>query len=352
MWFSGAYMHTYAKSRNVPALVTTSPDATDRDLAGVLPGATTLFGGGPVGGNLQPGMRVELGRWLGDGHVGIAGRVFYTENDSDGFALDSGGGTLPIIALPFFDPVANQQDAILLSHPVVSTDGSVSIDYDLEALSTEALLRFKIARSNGIHMDLLGGYHHIRVDDALLLQAHTEDIDDTNFVINGTTFDITDSFSAENKFNGGSFGMDLKILQNRFTIRGLAKLSIGTMHQDVTIAGQQIITLPPIAGGGITTLNNGVYTQPSNIGSMSRDRTTFIPEAALTLGYRVNRCLEINVGYSMLYLTNVALAGDHIDTTVEFGQPPAPNNAAGPLATLNDSSLWLQGVTIGGSWNF
>ena len=348
MWFSGAYMHTYAKSRYVPPLVTTSPDATPRDQAGVLPGATVLFGGEPVGGNLQPGMRFELGRWLGDGHVGVAARLFYTENDSDGFQFDSAGGTLPIIALPFFDPGANQQDAILLAHPDVATDGRVSIDYDMEAISTEALLRFKIARSNGIHMDLLGGYHHVRVDDALLLQAHTEDIDNTNFVVNGTTFDITDSFSTENKFNGGSFGMDLKILQNRFTLRGLAKLSIGSMNQQLTIDGQQIITLPPIAGGGVSTVNNGVYTQESNIGTMSRDRTTFIPEAALTLGYRVNRCLELNVGYSMLYLTNVALAAEHIDTTVDFNQP----STDGPLATLNDSSLWLQGVTIGGSWNF
>ena len=344
MWYSGAYMHTWARSRGVPPLVTTSPDATPRALAGVLPGATILFGDEGVGGGLTPGMKLEMGRWMGDGHVGLAGRLFYMENDTDGFSAQS-NGTLPILALPFFDPIGGIEDALLLAHPDVATDGRVGISYDLEALSADALLRFKIARTSGIHIDLTGGYNFARVDDSLLLRAQTTDADNTNLVPNGTVFDITDSFAAENTFHGGSIGLNLKLCHGRMTVRGMSKLSVGNMHQELAIAGQQVITPP--GGGAPAIVNNGVYAQQSLIGNYSRDTTSFIPEASLQLGYRLTRQFEMNVGYSMLYFTNVALAGGSVEHTVDL------NGAGGPTPpSFNDSSLWLQGITIGGAFNY
>lgn len=344
MWFSGAYMHTFARTRGVPPLVTTSPDATPRNLAGVLPGATVLFGDEGIGGGLNPGMKLELGRWMGDGHVGFAGRLLYTESDSDDFFSQS-NGTLPILALPYFDPIANAEDAVLLAHPDVATDGSVAISYDLEALSTDAMLRFKIARARGVHLDLTGGYNFARVDDSLQLIAQTTDADNTNLIPNGTVFDINDTFAAENSFHGGSIGLNLKLCHGRMTVRGMSKLSVGNMHQELSIFGQQVITPP--GGGAPSTVNNGVYAQESLIGNYSRDVTSFIPEASLQLGYRVTRTLELNVGYTMLYFTNVALAGGSIEHTVDLDGPGGP---APP--SFNDTSLWLQGITIGGAYNF
>jgi len=350
MWFSGGYMLTYVKALGVPPLVTTSPDGTPRNLAGRLPGATILYGGEGEGGNLQSGAQVEFGRWMGEGHVGLAGRYFFTEIDDNGFEAHA-TGTSPILGLPYFDPIAGIEDAILISHPDVATDGSVWIDNDLEAMSAEAQLRFRIARSQGVEVDLLGGYHFVRVDNGLLMHSTTTDIDATNAIADGTVIDIVDSFSTENRFHGGSLGMNMAVRHSRLTLRGMAKVSVGNMRQQLAIAGRTVNSTPNPPGAPIVgAFDNGLYAQPSNIGTYARDRTAFIPEASLKLGYMVNRCTEINVGYSMLFLTRVALAGNQIDRVVDIAPQAVP--AAGPLVNFRDTSLWIQGITCGLSYNY
>ncbi|MCA9173636.1 MAG: BBP7 family outer membrane beta-barrel protein [Planctomycetales bacterium] len=343
MWFSGNYVQTFTKSRSLPPLVTTSPDGTARALAGRLPGATILYGAGSSGNSTEPGMQLDFGRWLGDGHVGFGGRLFYMQREGDGFSLAS-NGTSPIIGLPYID-LGAVNDAILLSHPEVGTNGSVDISNDLETISGEALFRFKIADSCGIRFSLLGGYHYIRVDDNVLLRAQTTDIDNTNLITNGTVIDITDAFNAENQFHGGSFGLSLRLRQNRTVVHGMAKMSIGNMHQQLNIAGQQTFTDPNPAIAPVT-INNGLYAQASMIGQQARDKTTFIPEASLQLGHRLSDRVDVNIGYMVLYMTNVAQAGDSINQVVDiFG-------AGGPAAQMKDGSLWIQGITAGIGYNW
>ena len=52
----------------------------------------------------------------------------------------------------------------------------------------------------------------------------------------------------------------------------------------------------------------------------------------------------------MLYLTQVALAGEHIDRVLDID--PQTVNPPRPEVNFHDSSFWAQGITIGGSFNY
>lgn len=340
-WFSGSYLFGFTQTRNSPPLVTTSPQGTPRLQAGRLPNATTLFGD-EIGGNAAPGMVLDFGRWDRGGRVAFGGRFLYLERDSDGYEAASTGN--PILALPYFNVVGGVEDAILLAYPGVSTNGHVSIDADQELASAQALGHFRVMNRSGIRVDFLAGYHFAKLDDSILIRFQTDDADPLNLIPDGTTFDVTDSFSATNQFNGGLIGCSTELRQGRVVLRGRAAVSIGNMRQTVTINGSEVITVPAM---NPAVFDDGLYTQQSNIGVRWRDRTAFLPEAQLQLGYRVTPGIEFNIGYSLLYMTHVALAGDHIDHNLDLSQDNGGPVATQPAFAFRDTSLWMQGATVG-----
>ena len=94
---------------------------------------------------------------------------------------------------------------------------------------------------------------------------------------------------------------------------------------------------------------------PTNMGTYSRDDFAIIPEAELKVICRITERLEASLGYSFLYWTDVALAGQQIDTSM--GQPTVNGNQllGGPLlgppnpafGGIRDTDFWLQALSIG-----
>ena len=164
-------------------------------------------------------------------------------------------------------------------------------------------------------------------------------------------FDIIDSFSTENKFHGGSIGFQTEIRENRTILRAAAQVSVGRMHQRVSISGSEVQSVPdppnpPIVG----VFGDGFFTQPSNIGVYGRDKTAFIPQASLSLGYRLTPNMEMNVGYSLILMRDVALAGDHIDRNLDLTQDNGGVPGTAPLFTFRDTTMFIHGVTVGATF--
>jgi hypothetical protein len=64
--------------------------------------------------------------------------------------------------------------------------------------------------------------------------------------------------------------------------------------------------------------------------------------------YHLTSQLQVSIGYSAILWTNVALAGDAIDLTINPTQIDGPLiGAARPAHTLQDGSFWAQGLTFG-----
>ncbi len=118
-WASVEYLMWYASGMETPALVTTSPVPTAQASAGVLPGATTLYGGdNNILTDRLNGMRVRFGWWfVNNPNLGLEGEYVGTANESESFDRNSNGN--PILARPFYNVLTGREDAELVAYPNV-----------------------------------------------------------------------------------------------------------------------------------------------------------------------------------------------------------------------------------------
>jgi hypothetical protein len=353
-WGSIDYMHVWTKGRYLPPLVTTSPAGTAFGAAGVLPAASTLFGGGKVGNERQSGGRLDLGIWLDDCQTtGIGFRFFGIEGDRSGFNASSPG--TPILATPYLT-LAGINSSVVAAHPG-NFSGKINVTTDNDVLSAETYGRILMARSGMDRVDLIGGYHYAQVSDGLVLASSATALSNANGFAAGTVNTLTDRFNVRNDFHGGMLGLTGEFHQGRWTMRSLGKVSLGDIRHRVTIEGVSVTTVPPPPAGGTTTVvPGGIFAQRSNMASspLETNQFTYIPEINLGLGYQMTPHIELTAGYNFLYFPHIALAGDQIDTTIDFTQanPVNPVGARPLLPNVRDTDFWVQGISLGANWTF
>ncbi|GIW92544.1 MAG: hypothetical protein KatS3mg110_0585 [Pirellulaceae bacterium] len=344
LWGGVEFLHVWAHGRMLPPLITTSPDGTPRGSAGVLPGATILFGGERIGDDRQSAGRVTFGVWLDDcENTGLAARFFAIEGANDGATFVSNDTGSPILGAPFFNVSIAANDAVLASYPNEQR-GFIDARTSQDVIMGEGLLRTLLLRGNGYRLDLLGGYLYSQVSDGLDYRLNTTIIDPGSIFPIGSNFDFIDRFDARNDFHGATAGLMGELRHYQWRIHAMGKISFGNVRQELTVSGQQTIDIP--GGGGPITGPGGIYAQPSNSGTFVRNETTYIPEAYLGIGYQVNRCLELTAGYTFIYWADVITAGDQIDTSIDF------SGGTRPVVTLRDTDFWVMGVSLGASWNY
>jgi hypothetical protein len=121
----------------------------------------------------------------------------------------------------------------------------------------------------------------------------------------------------------------------------------------VNIAGVTAVSepgIPPVNGLG------GLLALPSNMGRFSKDRVGLVPEFGARLGFQVTAHVQAFAGYSFLYWSDVARAGNEVDLVVNPALlPPAHTPVSGPLRPmplLTNSSFWAQGIDLGVELSF
>jgi hypothetical protein len=352
-WVQADYLMWWTKGARLPPLVTTGTTTVAGD-AGVLgvTGTSTLFGGTQFD-DLANGGRLRLGRWHPNWVFGLEGEYLALESRDAMFSQTSTGD--PLLARPFFNALTNAEDAELVAFPNILS-GTVSVEADSQFQSAGARMIFHLmccqgcaqdrCACGGCHatrsrLDLLVGYRFLRLNEGVIVR---EDLADAN---SDTTFLIRDQFDAQTLFHGGEIGFRYQTRRSRWTIDLLGKIAAGNSHQRVNIDGSTMTTT-----GGVTFDNDGgLLTQTTNMGHHTRDRFTFVPEVGASIGYNLTPQLRATVGYSLIYWSNVARPGDHIDTVVNPNLlPPAVTPIVGPLRpgfTFNDTHYWAQGLNLG-----
>lgn len=342
------FLMWWGKGTSLPPLVTTSDTTplTPQGNAGVLGlNTTTILFGNQMGGNkLQGGGRVTAGLWLDPGHnVAVGGRFFGT--GGDGTRFNQNATDNPILAIPFFNASLNQEDSLIIAYPGFNRG---RIDAHLTTnniIGAEAFGEIMMSRDSRRRIDLVGGYQFFRMDDWLQIDS-TSTLNQAGNPLNGLQIDVTDRFSTRNQFHGGEFGLRARMARGQWSLNMLGLVGLGNMNQQVTIAG---ITTTTPNGGASNTDNGGLFTQPSNIGVYERNRFAWIPQFTGNLNYHVNPNVSFHIGYNIMWITNVALSADQMDTTVNLNQPVGPNR---PAFTFNDTEYWLQGINWGMNWDF
>jgi hypothetical protein len=339
IWGSAELLLWWGKGSALPPLVTTSPPGTAQADAGVLgeSGTSVLFGLEQAGKDMQVGGRLTLGLWLdADQNVSIANRFYGLGGQDTQFSAASTGD--PILARPFFNAFLGVPDALLIAFPGL-VEGNIDAQYQTQNfLGNEVILEMMMDRQRHRRVNLLFGYHFLRMDDWLQINSfHT--IVDGPFA--GTTFDIMDRFSTQNEFHGGMVGIRSIRSRGCLSLDTLLKVSVGSVRQRVAIAGETLIDGAPEEGG--------LLAQPSNIGVHERDRLLWVPELTMNLKYHVNPCLSLHLGYNLMWMSQVVTAGEQIDLNVNLNQPIGP---AVPQFQFHDENYWLQGINFGVNWDF
>jgi len=344
LWMTAEMLLWFPQARRAPALITEAPTGFNPTIGPSFPNTETVFGGeGGVGGDLAPGFRIDAGRYLSK-NFGLGGRFWFLGEDSETYSA-SGDGSQFNVGRPFFDTSSGQNDALLViaENNVGDTlfTGRVNAETKLDMIAAEGYGRLMFAEGDEYRTDLIGGYTYYGIDDMLSIESSATEVTPAT----GTNISFRDLFETTNDFHGGQIGFETVLTRGKWMFSSLTKVHLGNMAQTLNIQGtatETLATNPPT----VTSLEGGLLALDSQ-GTYERDVFSFVPEANVKVGYRFRDHVLFTVGYSFIYWSNVATAGEHINpvfdgttrvTAGPFGQPPL---------VWQDTSLIVQGIDLG-----
>lgn len=351
VWAEAEYLLWWTKGVKAPPLVTTSPGSTPIGTAGVLgqPDTQVLFGGRQLHSGMRPGGRFGVGGWLDAGHhVALEANYLFLDEDADSFFAT--GSDVVVLGRPFFDtsPGTNAQDAQLTAYPGASA-GTLGVGSTTRFQTLELLMRRLAWQTDTLTVDGLIGYRCAELQDAIR-------VDSGSTVLSGATIGSTvvqfDKFATRDTFHGGVLGMALNWRPSAaWSTEFVSKVGLGGTRARTHVTGQTVKTT---GGGSVSVSQGGLLTQGTNLGVHNQDDFSVLTEAGLTLRRHFGSGFSTSFGYTLLYWTDVARAGEKIDLNVNATQIP-PSSLSGPaqpVFPLNEPGFWAQGMKFGLEYNY
>jgi hypothetical protein len=368
LWVRGEYLLWDMKGMNTPPLVISSTlnnidpselHLNDNGNLGATDPIVILFGGDSINGDTRSGAKITVGAWLDACNtVGLEADTWGLSEANDSFFRNSNGDL--ILARPFYNVLSGLESSEVVAFPDpingVAHSGLIDIDSSTTLVGAGARAIINLGCTSGCkpswwngcpmptmgRADVIVGYRYMRLDDSLRIIERSQ-------LNPGGAFDITDSFDADNTFNGLDFGLQLKHQRGRFSVELLSKIALGNTRSEVEIDGNTIITP---TGGASQQFVGGILAQRTNIGTYQQDEFAVVPELGLTLGYELNPCWKLTAGYTWLYWSRVARAGDQIDRNVnpelipEEADPPTETHLSPQFRFVHDD-FWAHGLRLG-----
>jgi hypothetical protein len=364
-WYAGAeYLLWWVKGDHVPVLVTTGSNAARAPGAADDPNAMVLFGDSHLGTDARSGGRFTFGYWFGCDHtVALEGVYFFLGQQNDRFSATSFGS--PILARPFFDSFTNLPNSEQVANPgrflglgnpfnIPNGVGTVTVKHTSDLDGGELNLRTNPWCGPCWHVDLIGGFRTLRLDENLTIRENLL-VDTTipptivNGIVSRDSIGVLDRFQTWNRFYGGQLGAVGEFRRGDWTFGGSAKIALGSTQETVQIVGANVID--GVAAPGGLLAQPGFANYPGNIGRFTRDSFSVVPELGLTIGYQINEHWRATLGYNILWWSGVVRPGEQIDGAVDqrliTGPAPSAASAQHPLFVFRDSTLWAQGMNLG-----
>ncbi len=344
-WIRAEYLYWSLDAIDLPALVTTSPAGTLPQNTGVLgqPGTSVLFGGGSYGDSFRSGARVTVG-WqddaCGNGWEASAMGIFH--DDTHFFS------NATLLARPVFDTATASEASMIVAHPDSMT-GSVSARVGNELQMYDISRRLRLCSSRCQTVDFLVGYRYGQLDETLQVNQSSVYTKPQGQIISGTTVNLYDHFSAENRFHGAELGLQFQQHSASTTLSLLAKVGLGVNQATATIDGATVNTVP---GGGSATFNGGLLAQSTNIGTYDESKFAALPEIGVNLHTHLDEHLEVFVGYSVLYWSDAVRVSEQVNRRVSQFPPEPITGTADPAYQFQTDSFFAHGLNVGGAFTF
>jgi hypothetical protein len=341
-WVSADYVFGWLRGASAPPLLSARP------ISGGPP--TVLFPDGGLNGDGRSGFQLRGGLWLDAcATCGIEVGTLYLCSSEDRARVGDTSGT--IIGRPFFNALLGAPDVELVSVPG-ALSGRAAIDAEASHFcGADVAFHNAICCDCRGRLDWLIGYRFLSFDDSVRV---FEDLHPTAAPFPpGSQIGVADGFTATNRFHGLLVGLAGEYRLDGWFVEGRLAASVGRTFRTATVAGQTSFNIPPEAP---VVLPGGVLALSTNTGSLSTSDWTVVPEAAVRIGYRVNDCLRVYAGYSVLYWPGVYRAANQIDPVVNPGllPPPVvpPVGPGQPQFPDRKSALWVHAASIGLEWRY
>ena len=332
------FLYWWLKRGNSPVLATTSMTAD--------PLAAPLVKDTNFDNHERVGNRTTVGVWLDhEQSVGVEATGLYLESRNPTVFYASGPGGAPI-ARPFVDAILDIPAADVLAAPNTQT-GLIRITEQSRFWGAEANVRKELLRGCYFHLDVLGGFRYLELDESLHID------DETSFrpgtALAGTGFLSSDRFGATNAFYGGQVGAEAEIHVGRWDLDVWSKIALGSIAQTLNINGTTVTVNP---NGTTVGTAQGLYAQPTNIGHHNHDEFGVLPEFGANLGLQLSSHWRLSAGYTFLFLNSVLRPGDQIDPVVNpaqilpLGGGPAVASVH-PTVPYRETDFWARGLNAG-----
>lgn len=374
-WYvSGEYLYWWTRDAGLPPLVTTgSPQSNTVIESGNLstavdPNTQVIYGNAPLDNQGRSGARVEIGRWFGQCRpwaIELGG--FALGDRSTSYQIDS-TQTTPL-SRPIIIANIPREGVNNFAQPGILA-GSIAINTSNSFYGANLDWRRRVWCGCRYNLDGILGVRFLNFDESLNIVEQSQVIADNVVAPNlnnvpvprGLRNIITDQFSVDNEFVGGTMGLKGTYQLGRFSLDMGAQVSLGSTNERLTIAGNQVIVYP---NGQQFNFAGGLLARPSNIGTYSQDKFTAVPEVNFTVGYQATQHLKLTLGYDFLYWSNMLRVGDQVSRTVNInGIPyfpqtgvagntdpvtggPIPAGPVAPTVRINETDFWAQGISVG-----
>jgi hypothetical protein len=183
--------------------------------------------------------------------------------------------------------------------------------------------RAELLRGTFTHLDLLGGFRHLSLDETL-------DIAERNFA---TDVVSSDRFGTRNRFYGGEVGLEAEAHYRAWSVDVFGKVALGGNQATASVNGTTLVAGQAIPGG--------VFALPAASGHHTRDVFAVVPELGVHFAYELTNNLRFTAGYGILYFSDTARPVEQIDALQHGGRLPATNG-----------DFWGQGLSVGLEFRF
>lgn len=332
------------------------------------PGTRVLLGGSAVDLEEHAGGRFTLEYWLDDGRTfGVEGSYFFLGERLSRQAVGTGGGVgAPQLFIPFTDvigfttggvPGPSVNPGVVGGFPGTIpglTRGSAALTVADRLQGGEGNGLVNVVDGGRLRVDLLAGFRYLNFLEDLTFTTHTETIPGIPF--QPFFADTQDVFRARNDFYGGQLGARAGWNAGAgLSVSAEAKVALGDMNERVDVSGSTSTNIVTAGAGPIVFPGGGLFAQPTNLGSHAQDRFAVVPEVDLRVGYQVTDLARVFVGYTALYVSDVARPGEQINPNINLART-AINQAlivvpiegpAEPSFRFRTTDFWAQGVSFG-----
>jgi hypothetical protein len=154
-----------------------------------------------------------------------------------------------------------------------------------------------------------------------------------------------DQLGVHNQYYAPQIGLTAGTSYYGFFVEATGKLGLGLLQSSAKIDGQTTMR-----SADVTTTQSGGVLAPPGGAAANENRFAVLPELSLRGGYQIASWCRLTVGYNLLYASQVVRSSSlvgAVDTRLVPQLPSFDPTAPGAALQLQNSSLWVQGLTAG-----